>query len=80
MEATVVVVVIGAAARRRKRERKGERAKESKATDVLVALRLSRFVLVFTDDAAVRGFGETKKNEGVRTNKTNHRALPRVGP
>ena len=80
MEAAVVVVVIGAAARRRERERKGERVEESKAADVLFALRLSLLVLVFADDAAVRCFDETKKNEGVRNNESNHRALPRVGP
>ena len=79
-EAAVVVVVIGAAARRRERERKGERVEESKAADVLFALRLSREVLVCAGDAAVRGFDETKKNESVRNNETNHMALPRVGP
>ena len=63
MEAAVVVVVIGAAARRRERERKGERVEESKAADVLFALRLSLLVLVFADDAAVRCFDETKKKK-----------------
>ena len=81
MEAAVVVVVIGAAARRREARAKGrKRVKESKAADVLFALRLSREVLVCAGDAAVRGFDETKKNESVRNNETNHRALPRVGP
>jgi len=44
----------------RERARKGRRLKESKAADVLFAVRLSRAVLVFAANAAVR---EEENNE-----------------